>query len=372
MHDSKRFRVDDLFDIIKRGKRIRSSDRIAGDLPFVTAGLGEMGISSYINRSQTEIFPKDSLTIDMFGSVLYRGYEFGADDHVAVLHNTQGVYSKRILQYIQPHIEKAIAGRYDYSRNFYASDAPDIEIELPVDEKGKIDFPYMENRIRELEAERIRELEAERIRELEAYLKVTGLSDYTLTPAEQAVLAEFRERERERESRLAPFRIGDLFTNIQQGSRLTKNDQRTGDLAFVMSGITNTGLVSHISNPVPTFQENAITVDIFGNTFYRGYSFAASDDVGVLWNQDNRFNQYHLLYLTSVISKRLSGLFDYSHKLRASQLSPYEVLLPVDSKGGVDLNFMELYIRAQQKLAIKGVVRWREKYISTTRQIAMA
>ena len=189
MHNSARFRVGDLFDVIKRGKRIRSSDRIAGDLPFVTAGLGEMGISSYIDRTQTEIFPKDSLTIDMFGSVLYRGYEFGADDHVAILHNTQGIYNKRTLQYIQPHIEKAIAGRYDYSRNFYASDAPDIEIQLPVDENGKIDFPYMENRIRELEAERIRELEA--------YLKVTGLSDYTLTPAEQAVLAEFRERERE-------------------------------------------------------------------------------------------------------------------------------------------------------------------------------
>ena len=184
MHNTAQFRVGDLFDVIKRGKRIRSCDRIIGDLPFVTAGLGEMGISSYINRTQTDIFPKNSLTIDMFGSVLYRGYEFGADDHVAILHNTQGIYSKRVLQYIQPHIEKAIAGKYDYSRNFYASDAPDIHVRLPIDKNGKIDFPYMENRIRELEAERIRELEA--------YLKVTGLSDTILTAEEQAVLDAFR------------------------------------------------------------------------------------------------------------------------------------------------------------------------------------
>lgn len=33
------------------------------------------------------------------------------------------------------------------------------DVELPIDEDGKIDFSYMENRVRELEAERIRELE---------------------------------------------------------------------------------------------------------------------------------------------------------------------------------------------------------------------
>ena len=81
--------------------------------------------------------------------------------------------------------------QFSYSKKPGLQIYKDMEIELPVDENGKIDFPYMENRIRELEAERIRELEA--------YLKVTGLSDYILTPAEQAVLAEFRERERERE-----------------------------------------------------------------------------------------------------------------------------------------------------------------------------
>ena len=62
-------------------------------------------------------------------------------------------------------------------------------------------FDYMESYIKELEAERIQELEA--------YLKVTGLNDYTLTEQEQAALKAFenlstaneRERERERESK---------------------------------------------------------------------------------------------------------------------------------------------------------------------------
>lgn len=134
-----------------------------------------------------------------------------------------------------------------------------------------------------------------------------------------------------------------------------------------MSGTTNTGLVNHISNPVPIFPENSITIDIFGNTFYRDYAFAASDDVGVLWNDDNRFNEYHLLYITSAIKKALTGIFDYSHKLRASQVAPYEVYLPVNSSGQPDTSFMELFIRAQQKLVIKGVVGWQDRYIATAK-----
>ena len=63
----------------------------------------------------------------------------------------------------------------------------------------EIAFNYMESYIKELEAERLEELEA--------YLKVTGLNDYTLSQKEKDALKAFenlstpneRERERERE-----------------------------------------------------------------------------------------------------------------------------------------------------------------------------
>ncbi len=55
-------------------------------------------------------------------------------------------------------------------------------IHLPT-HNGKIDFDFME--------EFVAELEAERLAELEAYLKTTGLRDYTLTGEEERVLREF-------------------------------------------------------------------------------------------------------------------------------------------------------------------------------------
>lgn len=61
------------------------------------------------------------------------------------------------------------------------------------------------------------------------------------------------------------YRIGDLFGNIVQGSRLTKADQIDGLLPFVMAGVTNTGVVRHIGNKMTIFPKNSLTIDIFGN-----------------------------------------------------------------------------------------------------------
>lgn len=58
-----------------------------------------------------------------------------------------------------------------------------------------------------------------------------------------------------------------IFNQIKQGRRLKKSDQLPGNIPFVMAGVTNTGVINYISNPVASFPANSITVDIFGNTF---------------------------------------------------------------------------------------------------------
>lgn len=139
----KPFKLNKIFDNIKRGKRIKSMDRVEGELPFITAGVENMGFSDFIGNLNTEVFPKNSLTIDMFGNTFYRNYEFGADDHVAVLYHSENLYNKRVLQYIQVCINKKIIGKYSYSRNFYVSDAYEVEVELPITDNQELDVDLM-------------------------------------------------------------------------------------------------------------------------------------------------------------------------------------------------------------------------------------
>lgn len=135
------FKLEKLFGKSTRGKRLKSADRIDGNLPFVTAGESNEGISAYIGNA-VEIFSRNTVTIDMFGSAKYRNYGYGGDDHIAVVH-TEKIPQLATI-FVTTAIHKAAhGGKFDYSRNFYAKDADALSILLPVI-NNQPDFNTME------------------------------------------------------------------------------------------------------------------------------------------------------------------------------------------------------------------------------------
>lgn len=123
------YNLKDLFGASTRGKRLKGSDRVAGELPFVTAGELSEGISAYIGND-VEVFEKNTITIDMFGSAKYRNYKYGADDHIAVVHTEKLPIEVSI--FITSAIHKAShTGEFHYGHNFYAKDADALAIRLP-------------------------------------------------------------------------------------------------------------------------------------------------------------------------------------------------------------------------------------------------
>ena len=125
----KMFNVEDLFGKSTRGKRLKSADRVTGSLPFVTAGETDEGISAFIGNHVT-IFPANTTTIDMFGSAKYRNYEYGADDHIAVVH-TQKLQEDAAIFVTSAIHKSSHNGQFDYGKNFYAKDADELNILLP-------------------------------------------------------------------------------------------------------------------------------------------------------------------------------------------------------------------------------------------------
>ncbi|ASA55925.1 hypothetical protein BSQ33_09625 [Vibrio gazogenes] len=123
------FNLEKLFGKATRGKRLKSADRIEGSLPFVTAGEAEEGVSAFIGNAVT-VFSSNTTTIDMFGSAKYRNYEYGGDDHVAVVHTEK--LPKHAAIFVTASIHKSsYTGKFDYGRNFYAKDADELNISLP-------------------------------------------------------------------------------------------------------------------------------------------------------------------------------------------------------------------------------------------------
>lgn len=137
-----KFNLEELFGKSTRGIRLKGDDRISGALPFVTAGETDEGISAFIGNS-VNVFSKNTVTIDMFGSAKYRNYEYGCDDHIAVVH-TEKLPMKAAI-FVTAAIHKSSHnGQFDYGKNFYAKDADSLWISLPVKDDKTPDYPKME------------------------------------------------------------------------------------------------------------------------------------------------------------------------------------------------------------------------------------
>lgn len=123
------FNLKTLYGQSTRGKRLKSADRIPGNLPFVTAGEADEGISDFIGND-VHIFSKNTTTVDMFGSAKYRCYDYGGDDHVAIVH-TEELPAKAAI-FVTTAIHRAAHnGQFDYGHNCYAKDVDKLNILLP-------------------------------------------------------------------------------------------------------------------------------------------------------------------------------------------------------------------------------------------------
>ena len=139
------------------------------------------------------------------------------------------------------------------------------------------------------------------------------------------------------------FTFKSIFNKIKQGRRLKKDDQQSGDIPFVMAGVTNTGVVNYVSNPVAYFPKNSITIDIFGNVFYRDYAFGAGDDTGVYWNDKITYSKETMLFFAIAMRKSLEGQYSYGKKLRSSQSLHFKMSLPIKNNK-IDFSFIDKFI----------------------------
>ena len=342
--------------------KLVKSDLVANALtPVYSSESSNNGIAGYTDKEPKFIVDAETPMLIVFGdhtrSFNIAMKSFCVMDNVKVLKPVQ-CYSLKILLFILATWQKCIPNK-GYSRHWKV--AQKVKFNLPL-KSGKIDFDFMEKFIAELEAQHVTELRAQRVAELEAYLLVTGLKDTHLSSEEEQALRGFDNLVFEK------HKYKTIFNKIQQGRRLKKANQMEGDIPFVMSGTTNTGIVGYISNPIANFPKNSITVDIFGNAFYRNDSFGAGDDTGVYWNTEIDYSKEVMLYFTAAMEKSLYGKYSYGNKLRSSQSFELEMVLPVKGKQ-LDYDTMETIISAVQKLVIKDVVAYADERIAATKSI---
>ncbi|MFK5975584.1 MAG: restriction endonuclease subunit S [Sulfurovum sp.] len=345
--------MGDLFEI--KGNPQLNKDSFVfsenGQYPYFTRTVFNNGIFGYVDYlDEAHKIKGNCLSIGMMGmQFFYMQKDFYAGQFTKRAIAKSFTLTQRLATYFIVLLNK----NQDVFKNVlvrsFESEFNKFKIQLPT-KNNQIDFDFMESFIAQIEAERIEKLDA--------YLEASGLKDYVLTVEEEEVLEDFKRGE----IKFSDFTYKSIFNKIIQGRRLTKDDQISGNIPFVMAGVTNTGIVNHISNPVASFSKNSITVDIFGNTFYRDYDFGAGDDTGVYWNNEIEYSKETMLFFTTSMGKSILGKFDYGTKLRSSQSLNFKIKLPTKNKKP-NYEIMETLISAVQKLVIKDMVLYINKKV---------
>lgn len=229
------------------------------------------------------------------------------------------------------------------------------KISLPVKKDREIDFAFMEGFISQLEACRLSQLEA--------YLLVTGLKNYTLTPAEEQALTDFQNGK----VKWGEFNLENLYGKSTRGKRLKSADRINGDLPFVTAGEAETGVSAFIGNDVEIFAANTTTIDMFGSAKYRNYEYGGDDHIAVVHTE--KINKYAAIFVTTAIHKSsYTGKFSYSRNFYAKDADELNIYLPT-TNNIPDYSMMAILISAVQKLVIKDVVEYADRKIEATKKI---
>ncbi len=239
-------------------------------------------------------------------------------------------------------------------------------VKLPT-QNNKIDFDFMESFIAELEAQRIAELEA--------YLKVSGFDNYELSAQELTALENLKTIS------WGEYRIGNLFDKIKtkklpyKAKGLPTSPTGENVLPCLTSSFQNQGLNYYAPKDGATVLKGIITIpqnsDVY-RSYYQSNEFTVlSDAYAIDWiYDDNNLTRNQYLFMVMCINKVTDlPIYSYKNKLGGWNVVKDKYILLPKTNGKIDLDFMNDFISAIIKIAIKDVVMYADRKIKATKDV---
>ena len=130
------------------GRRLTKTDRIEGNIPFITAGKENQGVVGKIGNDRTTY--QNPITIDMFGNVFYHKGDYAGDDNIYFFVNNH--LNEFCKLFIVVSAQRLIKSTFEYKDQFRQDNADSLKILLPATPSGEPDWHYMEMYMRGVEA----------------------------------------------------------------------------------------------------------------------------------------------------------------------------------------------------------------------------
>ena len=326
----------------------------------ITSGSANNGILGKTDVP-AKVFPKNTFTVDMFGCAFYRHFQYKMVTHARVfslkpkqsITDAQGLFIVSSLNFLSKE--------FSYENMCSWEKIKSKAIMLPQN-NGDIDFDFIEFFIKELQVERVAKLEAERTIELNTCLKIAGLDDCELSLEEKEAL--------EAKPNYMPFLLSSLFDSENGDVDIKKKDiNNEGDIV-ITAGVANNGIAGKTSIKAKVFPKDTLTIDMFGNCFYRNfkYKMVTHARVFALLPKQPIPNKEVGLYYQTLLTK-YSEIYSFSSMCSWGKIKDCFISLPVTDNNEIDFEYIKNYIRAIEKTAIQKLYNDKGAFIEKAKEI---
>ena len=364
--------MGDLFEVLSSKKRFDANKVTLvrhGGFPYIvrqSINNGQKGFIredvKYLNEGNTISFGQDTATI------FYQEKPYFTGDKIKILRPRDTRFGKHNAQFFLACMRKSFCnfawGNQSFSKDVISGQT----IYLPQTQQGDINFAFMEKNVRELEESRLHELEA--------YLCATGLTNYTLTPDEEATIDNIPNL------RWQQYRIGVLFEKIKtnklpyKAKELPKTPTDNYILPCLTSSFMNQGLNYYVPKEGATIVRNVISIpsnsDVY-RAYYQSHEFTVlSDAYTIRWIYDNSkvTSKQYLFMVTCINEVTDLPIYSYKNKLGGWKVVKEKfITLPSTIDGKPDLAIMETLVSADQKMVIKDVVLYADHRLGVTNKL---
>ena len=152
------FKLDELFEVSLSLGDLKISECAPGNIPLVSSGMSNNGIVGYIDScgdGKAQMFPKNTITVDMFCNAFYQNKDFYSVSHGRVnILTPKFNMNESIGLFIATLINKE-GYKYSYGRAVYSDEISRMIIRLPVLKDKTPNWKYIEDFIKNLKHKKI-------------------------------------------------------------------------------------------------------------------------------------------------------------------------------------------------------------------------
>lgn len=379
----KNFKLNQIFEKIKT-KKIKgkaadfpSVENEDYNIPLLTAGAENHGFARFGKREDCPTILKNVISISANGE--NSGISFYQDQEFAVLQDSYAVklknkdfISKEVGIYLTACLNKLLHGNYDWSNKAGWSNIEELEIKLPTNKDNEVDYQFMR--------EEVKRIERSELDVLGDYLNSNKLDNYHLNDIDKKVLSTKPKMKAFKlaksyymRGKLISVEENGLFEIMPTKKKINANTVlfNNGQYPYVARGEGKNGIRGYISynenylNPSNTisFGQDTATMYYQPDQYFTGDKiqiFSLNKKYGIL-------EEKVALYLISAAKKAFSNFAWGQTSFALDKISGLPIYLPVNSQDKIDFDYMEKYITAIEKLAIKDVVKYKNQELSATK-----